>query len=128
MATPISAAARAGAKVKTDWEAWNARSLANEPIVRLILDGTVVRVRLDRKATSISLLVVIGVRDDGQKVLLAVRDMGGETTEAWRTVLDDLIARDLRRPEFLIVDGAPGLEKAIAAVWSDVPLQRCNGS
>ncbi len=112
-------------KVKTDWEAWNARSLANEPIVRLILDGTVVRVRLDRKATSISLLVVIGVRADGQKVLLSVRDMGGETTEAWRTVLDDLIARDLRRPEVLIVDGAPGPEKAIAAVWNGVPLQRC---
>jgi len=112
-------------KVKTDWEAWNTRSLSNEPIVRLILDGTVVRVRLDRQATSISLLVVIGVRDDGQKVLLAVRDMGGETTEAWRTVLDDLIARDLRRPEFLIVDGAPGLEKAIAAVWNGVPVQRC---
>ena len=112
-------------KVKTDWEAWNSRSLANEPIIRLILDGTVVRVRLDRKATSISLLVVIGIREDGQKVLLAVRDMGGETTEAWRTVLDDLIARDLRQPEFLIVDGAPGLEKAIAAVWNGVPLQRC---
>ncbi|SEF12316.1 Transposase, Mutator family [Rhizobiales bacterium GAS191] len=45
-------------KVKSDWDAWNARSLAAEPIVRLILDGTVVRVRLDRKATSISLLVV----------------------------------------------------------------------
>jgi transposase-like protein len=40
-------------KVKSDWNAWNARSLADEPIVRLILDGTVVRVRLDRKATSI---------------------------------------------------------------------------
>jgi hypothetical protein len=40
--------------VKTDWEAWNTRSLADEPIVRLILDGTLVRVRLDRKATSIS--------------------------------------------------------------------------
>ncbi len=36
--------------------------------MRLILDGTVVRVRLDRKATSVSLLVVIGVREDGQKV------------------------------------------------------------
>src|SRR6516162_11574066 len=35
-------------KVKGDWEAWNARSLADEPIVRLILDGSVVRVRLDR--------------------------------------------------------------------------------
>jgi Transposase, Mutator family len=40
-------------KVKGDWDAWNSRSLADEPIVRLILDGTVVRVRLDRKATSI---------------------------------------------------------------------------
>jgi transposase-like protein len=112
-------------KVKTDWDAWNARSLADEPIVRLILDGTVVRVRLDRKATSISLLVVIGVRADGQKVLLAIKSMGGESTEAWRSVLDDLIRRGLRRPEFLIVDGAPGLEKAIAAVWDGVPVQRC---
>ena len=112
-------------KVKTDWDAWNARSLAEEPIVRLILDGTVVRVRLDRKATSISLLVVIGVRADGQKVLLAIKSMGGESTEAWRAVLDDLIRRGLRRPGFLIVDGAPGLENAIAAVWNGVPVQRC---
>ena len=112
-------------KVKSDWDAWNARSLAEEPIVRLILDGTSVRVRLDRKATSISLLVVIGVRANGQKVLLAIKSMGSESTEAWRTVLDDLITRGLRAPEFLIVDGAPGLEKAIAAVWEGVPVQRC---
>jgi transposase-like protein len=51
----------------------------------------VVRVRLDRKATSISLLVVIGVRADGHKVLLAIKSMGGESSEARRTVLDDLI-------------------------------------
>jgi putative transposase len=112
-------------KVKSDWDAWNARPLAEEPIVRLILDGTVVRVRLDRKATSISLLVVLGVRADGQKVLLAIKSMGGESAEAWRTLLDDLIRRGLRRPEFLIVDGAPGLDKAIAAVWDGVPVQRC---
>ena len=112
-------------KVKSDWDAWNARSLAQEPIVRLILDGTVVRVRLDRQATSISLLVVLGVRADGQKVFLAIKNMGGESTEAWRTVLDDLIGRGIRRPQFLIVDGAPGLENAIAAVWDGVPVQRC---
>jgi len=112
-------------KVKSDWDAWNARSLAEEPIVRLILDGTVVRVRLDRKATAISLLVVIGVRADGQKVLLAIKSMGGESAEAWRSVLDDLVRRGLRRPDFLIVDGAPGLDKAIAAVWDGVPVQRC---
>ena len=112
-------------KVKSDWDAWNARSLVDEPIVRLILDGTVVRVRLDRKATAISLLVVLGVRADGQKVLLAIKSMGGESAEAWRAVLDDLVRRGLRRPEFLIVDGASGLDKAIAAVWDGVPVQRC---
>ncbi len=112
-------------KVKSDWDAWNVRSLTEEPIVRLILDGTAVRVRLDRKATSISLLVVIGVRDNGQKVLLAIKSMGGESTEAWRSVLENLIQRGLRRPDFLIVDGAPGLDKAIAAVWDGVPVQRC---
>ena len=112
-------------KVKSDWDAWNVRPLADEPIVRLILDGTVVRVRLDRRATAISLLVVIGVREDGQKVLLSVKNMGGETTEAWRDVLDDLLQRGLRRPEFLIIDGAAGLQKALAAIWDGVPVQRC---
>src|SRR6516164_4969605 len=94
-------------KVKADWDARNnARALNDEPTVRLIFDGTVVGVRLDRKATAIPLLVVLGVREDGQKVLLAVKNMGGETSQAWRTVLDDLVKRGLRKPEFLIVDGA----------------------
>src|SRR5256714_8028336 len=114
-------------KVKADWEAWNARSLAEEPIVRLILDGTVVRVRLDRKATTIVLLVVLGVREDGQKVLLAVKNMGGETSQAWRVVLDDLVKRGLVKPRFLIVDGGTGLEQAPAAPGGDVPTHPCTG-
>ena len=112
-------------KVKGDWDAWNARSLTEEPIIRLILDGTVVRVRLDKKSTSISLLIALGVRQDGQKVLLAVKSMGGESEAAWRGLLDDLVKRGLRTPELVIVDGAPGLEKALAALWPDVLLQRC---
>ena len=112
-------------KVKGDWDAWNMRSLKDEPIVRLILDGTVVRVRLDRRATSISLLVALGVRADGQKVLLAIKNMSGESEAAWRALLDDLVQRGLKTPELVIADGAPGLEKALAALWSDVPVQRC---
>lgn len=112
-------------KVRGDWEAWNARSPEDEPIVRLILDGTVVRVRLDRRATSISLLVALGVRRDGQKVLLAVKNMGGESEAAWRALLDDLVDRGLKMPELVIVDGAPGLEKALVALWSGMPVQRC---
>jgi putative transposase len=112
-------------KVKSDWEAWNARSLAEEAIIRLILDGTVVRVRLDKKSTSISLLIALGVRQDGQKVLLAVKNMGGESQSAWRALLDDLVKRGLKTPELVIVDGAPGLDKALAELWSDVLIQRC---
>src|ERR1700739_1076639 len=116
---------RAWPKVKPRWDRGTPPPRADEPIVRMILDGTVVRVRLDRKATAISPLVVIGVREDGQKVLLAIKQMGGESTEAWRSVLDDLVKRGLRRPELLIVDGGAGLESAIAAVWDRVPVQRC---
>ena len=111
--------------MKGDWDAWNARSLTEEPIIRLILDGTVARVRLDRKATSISLLVALGVRADGQKVLLAIKTMGGESEAAWRALLDDLVRRGLPTPELVVVDGAPGLEKALAALWPDVAVQRC---
>ena len=70
----------------------------------------------------VSLLIV---RRDGQKVLLAVKNMGGESETAWRALLDDLVARGLKTPEFLIVDGAAGLEKALAALWPEVPTQRC---
>lgn len=112
-------------KTKGDWDVWNARSLKDEPIIRLILDGTVARVRLDKKATSISLLVALGVRADGQKVLLAIKTMGGESEAAWRALLDNLVARGLRTPDLVIVDGGSGLDKALAALWPDAPVQRC---
>ena len=117
---------RAWRKVKVDWDAWCARSLAEEDIVRLILDGTVIRTRLDKKATNISVLAAVGVRRDGQKILLSIRHMGGESTSAWRQFLDDLDARGLKRPDVVIVDGAPGLEAALTALWgAELPIQRC---
>ena len=59
---------------------------------------------------------VLAVYADGQKVQLAIRSMGGESEAAWRTVLDDLVARGLKKPELAIVDGAPGLEKALTSL------------
>jgi len=116
---------RAWRKVKTDWEAWCGRDLGDEDIVRLILDGTVVKAKIDRKATAISLLVAIGVRRDGQKVLLGLKSMGGESTAAWQAFLADMSARGLKAPDLVIVDGAPGLEAALAALWPEAPVQRC---
>ena len=74
---------------------------AGPPVVRVS--------RSSRKATSISLLVVLGIRRDGQKVLLAVRNMGSESEAAWRGLLDDLVSRGLPAPAFVIIDGAAGL-------------------
>jgi putative transposase len=116
---------RAWQRTRSAWEAWQRRDLAGDDIVRLILDGTVVRVRLDRKATAISLLIALGVRRDGQKVVLAIRNMGGESEAAWRAVLEDLMARGMARPELVVVDGGKGLEAALASLWDDVPVQRC---
>jgi putative transposase len=116
---------RAWQKTRSAWEAWQRRDLGGDDIVRLILDGTVVKVRLDRKATAISLLIALGIRRDGQKVVLAIKNMGGESEAAWRAVLDDLTARAMAKPELVIVDGGKGLEAALASLWDDVPVQRC---
>lgn len=116
---------RAWHKVRTDWEAWQKRDLSKDDIVRLVLDGTVVRVRLDKRATGLSVLVALGVRRDGQKVLLGLKNMGGESEAAWRVFLDGLAARGLGTPKLAIVDGAPGLEAALAALWPQALVQRC---
>ena len=54
-----SVVSRVWRKIKADWDNWSRRDLAKEDIVRLILDGTHVKVRLDKQATAISLLVVL---------------------------------------------------------------------
>ena len=120
------AVSRAWRRTRAAWEAWQQRDLADDDLVRLTLDGTVVKVRLDRKATAISLLIALGIHRDGQKVVLAIKNMGGESEAAWRAVLDDLLARGLAKPELVIVDGGKGLEAALASLWDDVPVQRCS--
>ena len=106
------AVSRAWHRTQSAWEAWQKRDLAGDDIVRLILDGTVVKVRLDRKATAISLLIGLGVRRDGQKVVLAIKNMGGGPkplggpflTICWRAAWpsrswsSSMVAKGSRRP------------------------------
>ena len=84
----------------------------------------------DYKATAISLLVALGVRrDDGQKLLLAVQHMAGESTAVWRQFLENLDARGLPQPALVSIDGGPGPEAVVTALrgerGEDLPIQRC---
>ena len=81
---------RAWHKVQTDWEAWQQRDLSRDDIVRLILDGTVVRVRLDKRATSLSVLVALGVRREARRCCLPcatwaakARQPGARSSMTW---------------------------------------------
>ena len=119
------AVSRARRRVGSDRDAWCRRSLAEEDIVRLILDGTVMKTRIDGKATDVSVLAAVGVRRDGHKVLLSSGKTGGEGTAAWSRFPAGPDARGLRRPEFVIVDGPPGPEAALTRLWGgDPPVQR----
>ena len=71
---------RAWRKVKVDRDAWCARSLADEDIVRLILDGTVIKTRLDRKATNLSVSAAIGARRQGISAAFATRPHKADPT------------------------------------------------
>ena len=68
---------------------------------------------------------MLGVRRDGQKVLLCHSRHGRRERSGLAHGAGRLAARGLRKPDLAIVDGAPGLEKALTSLWADVPLQRC---
>lgn len=120
-----SAVSRVVQRLQADYRAWHQRSLAAEPIRYLILDGQRHRVRAGRHSAWCSVLMAIGVRDDGTKVVLAMHVVGDEQTAAWQVLLDDLTARGLRRPALVISDGSQGAAAALEATWSGIAHQRC---
>ena len=113
------------AQLRPEWEAWQARDLSKENIERLILDGIVVHVRIGKKSERMTVLVALGVRADGQKLVLAFKTMGAESKDAWKEILEDLSSRGVKQPEIAITDGSKGLEAALAEVWPAAPVQRC---
>jgi putative transposase len=108
---------------EAEYQAWRTRSLAESDFVYVWVDGVHFRVRLeeDRLCT----LVIIGVRPDGTKELVAVEDGYRESTESWATVLRDLKRRGLRAPVVAVGDSALGFWAAVGNVWSETREQRC---
>jgi transposase-like protein len=120
-----SAISRVIGRLKEFFEAWRTCSLKNEAVAFLYLDGFYVKARCGGRTQRMPVLAVVGVRRNGEKILLALEIRGGESEEAWRGVLEGLTRRGLKKPVLAIVDGNPGLAIALDTVWPGLKRQRC---
>jgi transposase-like protein len=120
-----SAISRLVGRITSLFAQWRTRSLADERIAYLYLDALVLRVRLAKQVVSAPVLVALGVRRDGQKVVLDLELLTSEATAAWQGLLEGVSARGLRRPRLCVIDGNPGLRAAVEMTWPGGAVQRC---
>ena len=105
-----------------EYQAFSKRSLADRDYVYIWADGIHVNIRLEEDR--LCLLVVIGVRPDGTKELVAIEDGYRESTESWLDMLRGLKARGMQAPVLAIGDGALGFWTALGEVWPQTREQR----
>lgn len=114
-------------KLTKQWQdqarAFNGRSLADTDFVYVWVDGVHFKVRLDQD--KVCLLVMIGVRADGKKELIALADGYRESTDSWADLLRSCKRRGMNPPVLAVGDGALGFWKAVTDVWPQTRHQRC---
>ena len=103
--------------------AFGKRSLEGTDYVYLWVDGIHLKVRLEQD--KLCLLVMLGVRADGTKELVAVADGFRESGESWADLLRDCKRRGMRAPVLAVGDGALGFWKAVRDVFPQTKEQRC---
>jgi putative transposase len=114
---------RLTAQWQDEARAFNARSLAGSDYVYVWVDGIHLKVRLE--ADKVCLLVMIGVRADGRKELMALADGFRESSESWADLLRDCKRRGMAAPVLAVGDGALGFWKAVREVFPETAEQRC---
>ena len=124
---PLSkdAVSRLVGRLAEDFETWRRRHLAEDRIYYLIMDGWYPKVRLGKRRVRVPVLVTLGVRADGERVVLDVRLAGDESTAAWRDVIRSLVERQMGTPRLAIIDGSAGLAAALHEQWPSLSIQRC---
>ena len=124
---PLSkdAVSRLVGRLADDFETWRRRDLAEDQIQYLLMDGWYPKVRIGKRRVRVPVLVTLGVRADGERVVLDVRLAGDESTAAWRDVIRSLAERQVGRPLLAIVDGSAGLAAALREQWPTLAIQRC---
>jgi transposase-like protein len=119
-----STVSRITQKLNGDFEAWRQRDLSDLNVLYLFLDGQyhAARQGTDEKEGVLSAYAIL---EDGRPVLLHL-DLGPrESYDAWLSFLQDMVARGLKDPLLVILDGASGLHKAVKRMWPRAFRQRC---
>jgi putative transposase len=114
---------RLTAQWQDDAEAFTKRSLKDTDYVYVWVDGIHLKVRLE--ADKVCLLVMIGVRADGTKELVALADGFRESSQSWADLLRSCRRRGMTVPVLAVGDGALGFWKALREVFPDTREQRC---
>ena len=114
---------RLTAQWQDEARAFAARDLSDSDYVYLWVDGIHLKVRLDQE--KLCLLVMLGVRADGRKELVAITDGYRESTESWADLLRDCKRRGMTAPVLAVGDGALGFWKAVREVFPKTKEQRC---
>ena len=114
-------------RLTTQWQAeqraFAERDLSDRDYVYVWADGVHFNVRLDEER--LCCLVIVGVRVDGTKELVAITDGYRESTESWADLLRDLKRRGMRTPVLAVGDGALGFWGALREVFPATRAQRC---
>ena len=108
---------------QAEQRAFAARDLSGADYVYLWADGIHVNIRLEEH--KLCLLVMIGVRADGRKELIALADGYRESAESWADLLRDCKRRGMRAPVLAVGDGALGFWGALREVFPETKEQRC---
>jgi transposase-like protein len=108
---------------RAEQRAFAARDLSDVDYVYLWADGVHVNIRLEEH--KLCLLVMIGVRADGRKELVALADGYRESVESWADLLRDCARRGMRAPVLAVGDGALGFWGALREVFPQAREQRC---
>ena len=108
---------------QAEQRAFAARDLSGADYVYLWADGIHVNIRLEEH--KLCLLVMIGVRADGRKELIALADGYRESAESWADLLRDCKRRGMRAPVLAVGDGALGFWGALREVFPETTEQRC---
>jgi transposase-like protein len=114
-------------RLTTQWQneakTFAGRDLSGTDYIYLWVDGIHLKVRLEQD--KLCLLVMIGVRADGRKELVALADGYRESTESWADLLRSCRRRGMTAPVLAVGDGALGFWKAVREVFPATREQRC---